>query len=214
MLHLWSHNDGWLKTWVCHWDELPLSSPFFVRVTNFSNFCQLAHCAASLTSPSPFLPLSPQGQKVIDDHSQPCSGSTGSSQILQKPSSHHKELQLAPQFDQNPHLPPPSLPRPVQAPLPSCMPIKELIHTLQHSPSLREQHGDLLHLSATLRLHSIRFSSKKNAWFFTFPQTTAQSSATRPGPLSCVLKTTLRPPHSTSTCSSVPNMSCLNDQPT
>lgn len=160
------------------------------------------------------LPRSPQGQKVVDDHSQPCSGSTGSSQILQKPSSHHKELQLAPQFDQNPHLPPPSLPRPVQAPLPSCMPIKELIHTLQHSPSLREQHDDLLHLSATLRLHSIRLSSKKNAWFFTFPQTTAQSSATRPGPLSCVLKTTLRPPHSTSTCSSVPNMSCLNDQPT
>lgn len=61
------------------------------------------------------------------------------------------------------------------------MRIKELIHTPQRSLRPGEEHGDLLDLSAVLRPYSVRLSPKRDAWFFTFPQTTAQSSATRPG---------------------------------
>lgn len=69
-------------------------------------------------------------------------------------------------------------------PSPSSCTTTTRLHAYQRAHShpsalslrLREEHGDLLDLCAI-----VRCSDSKDAWFFTFPQTTAQSSATRPG---------------------------------
>lgn len=97
-----------------------------------------------------------------------------------------------------PH-PPPPLPHPHHHN--QCKPCCQTAHLSKSSfTPLRtvwdgEENGDLLDLCAILRLYSIRPGFEKDVWSFTFPQTTAWSSATRPGLCSCVLKTTPWPPH-------------------
>lgn len=148
-----------------------------------------------------FFTLSDRGQKVISDHSQPCSGSNESPQILQNSLSHNKELQLAPQLDQSPSYHGQCTPHSQAV----CL-SKGLFTPLSTVWDSREQHGDLVSLSGA----ALDRRCSKEEKFFPFPQAAVQSSATRPGPLSCLLKTTVRPPRSTSPCSSAPNLSCSN----
>lgn len=119
--------------------------------------CRLPDCAQSLTPSTPFLYFYPQGQKVIDVHSQTCSRSAVISQIPQNPpESITKSCSKALQLDQS--LPPPCPPSSPQAEqaVPSW-----LLHAYQRAHS---------HIWA-------QFETRRGTWWFIGPQCHSKKDA-------------------------------------